>query len=49
MVAHFSDRSRDARELDLPTSSPARCFDLGAAVAEFCSRTSLDPNLDPSK
>lgn len=40
-LAYLSDMPRDVSELDPPAPSPARCFDLGAAVAEICTQSDL--------
>ena len=35
-LAYLSGMPKDAAELDPPAPAPARCFDIGAAVADIC-------------
>jgi hypothetical protein len=39
-LAYVKDVPRDPADLDPPSPSPARCFDVGAAVADICSQAS---------
>lgn len=38
-LAYLRDVPRDPADLDPPAPSPARCFDVGAAIAEVCAES----------